>query len=80
MEVFSRFVGKIKTEAKTVINSKLDFKMEFKIIEFFFKMLGEYLIMQSLYSKIKQSRNFNYRAEITFLLFEVLAFCLIIFN
>lgn len=41
MEVLNRFVSKIKIEAGKVINSKLDFEMEFRVIEFFFKMLGE---------------------------------------
>lgn len=42
MEVFLQLIDRIKIKAKIIVNKNLNYTLEFRIIEFFFKILGEF--------------------------------------
>lgn len=48
MERFYRFVGALKLKAKNLWNSELNFALEFKFIEFAFKLAGKFEMLYSV--------------------------------
>lgn len=42
MEAFIRRVRNIKASAKAVINTNLNFILEFQVLDFYFKIFGQY--------------------------------------
>lgn len=48
MERFYRFVGALKLKAKNLWNSELNFALEFKFIEFAFKLAGKFEMLYNI--------------------------------